>query len=271
MTGHYSKILGSVLTPLFAVLVVQRTSGGLCSHIKLHLLSRYSPLFRDSGSCRSQGDAAATATTTARDAIIARDLWNHIVKIELFGYLAGASLIALVAFDSKNFEWTHNLLASIAFFFLGQQNRMIGHLGQQFPMIFDDWQNPAATVMFYWGFIHLGVMYIGFVFLGTLRDRGHCDMIGNILGPNARPSTAEFASALFWANEYIFAFLCISLQLLTYYEYRIWDIVGEEQMLCASILSKYSTFGAFDLFLRGEAKEAQTLFGADKYIKLKSR
>lgn len=283
MTGHYSKILGSVLTPLFAVLVVQRTSGGLCSHMKLHLLStRCSQTPHVGGGDDSAGQfddsnaaaaaaAATTITTPLRNITTARDLWNHIVKIELLGYFAGASLIALVAFDSKNFEWTHNLLASIAFFLLGQQNRMIGRLGQRFPTIFVDWHNPVATVMFYWGFLHLGLMYTGFFFLGTLQDRGRCDMVGNILGPNAEPNVAKCASALFWANEYVFVFLCTSLQLLRYYEYRIWEIVGEDRMLYASILSKYSCFSAFDLLFRGGTKEASVLFGADNNQKLKFR
>lgn len=60
-----------------------------------------------------------------------------------------------------------------------------------------------------------------------------------------------------------------------FYRYRqaIWEIVGEYmyRMLYASILSKYSTFGAFDLFLRGGTKEANVLFGADNDQKMKFR
>ena len=248
MTGHYSKVLGSISAPLFAVLIVQRSSGGLCSNIKLCTLSRYSRLI-DKNKHVSEEEV--------KEAI---GLWNHVVKIELMGYFAGANLIALVVFDSKNFEWMHLLLATIAFFCLGQQNNLIGRLGDTYPLIFPNWHNNLSVKMFYVGIFHLAIMYTGFFFLGTLNDRGRCDIVGRIFGPNATPRMQQVASAIFWLNEYAFAFLCISVQLLKHYEFRIWEIVGEEQMPYVTIVSKYSTLDAMDRFIKGRTNESEVLF-----------
>ena len=68
MTGLHPKVLGSIMAPLFAILVVQeRSSSGLCSNLKLGWLVRFSPLVSK--------DLAAR-----HDEKLALKLWKRIFK-----------------------------------------------------------------------------------------------------------------------------------------------------------------------------------------------
>ena len=76
----------------------------------------------------------------------------------------------------------------------------------------------------------------------------------------------------FYYTLYLIIHLGLAYARKSYYEYQIFYIVGERRMFYASILSKYSTLSAFDLFFRGESAEAAYLFGSiNKQRQIKSQ
>jgi hypothetical protein len=161
MTGLYPKVLGSIMAPLFAVLVVQRTSGALCSNLKLGWIVRFSPLVTDKKQKKQHDENTR---------LLAIKLWNDIYQIELLGYVAGACLIILVAFDAHNFLLTHMVASQVAFFCLLRQNYVIGKLGDDYKDLFPDWSSQYGYRMFRWGMIHFGIMWFIFLFYGTLEN-----------------------------------------------------------------------------------------------------
>ena len=111
MTGRYPKVWGSIFAPLFAILVIQRSSGALCSLLKLGVLARFSKT-------NSTVATSTKKTTTSTQKNIdhqAISLWHRIESIEYLGYLAGCCLVVLVILDSRDFVISHVLISSSAF------------------------------------------------------------------------------------------------------------------------------------------------------------
>jgi len=262
MTGHYPKVLGSIMAPLFAVLVVQRSSNGLCSNLKLGWMARFSPLVN-----KEKQDE--------KTSLLALKLWHHICRIELLGYFAGCCLIALVAFDSKDFILAHIFFAIVAFHSLFKQNRLVGRLGEEFPQLFPDWSYRRATLVFYWGMVHLYAHYFGHFFLGTMKYHGRCNDIGTLVDSVSakafvNPETLWWLiSMAFWFNEYAFAFMCIYVQLLEHYELRVWEFAGATNMPYMGIVSRFSIRAAVEQLL-GRASDANIFLGNDTREKAKT-
>ena len=244
MSGKIPKVYGSIMAPLFAVLVVQRTSSnGLCSILKLGWLAKYSPLV-PSGITNEEKVSKLDANTYQ----LALRLWNSIEVIEYLGYVTGGFLIGLVACDSKDFPILHVLFASIAFGALLLQNYLIGQLGDRFPTILSpNWTSQHANRAYWLGFFHNAVLYfLMFGFFGPLRQYDRCDdllelldtwsvrLFGNI------ETMRWLASVGMWYNEYAFGAICIYVQLLEHYETQLWDFVGESNMPYVVILSRFS-------------------------------
>lgn len=250
MTGLYPKAFGSVMATLFGLLVVQRSTNGLCSILKLGWLSRFSPLVRvhHPGSTK-RGESNA----------LALKLWRRIGWIELLGYLAGGFLVGLVAFDAKFFPGVHDLLATLAFTSLNVQNGLIGWLGQDFPELFPDWASAYAYRVYMLGLLHLTVMFVLFFVLGG-KD---CE---DFWASTESVSTRAFgdpiairrlASVALWYNEYAYGLLCIYLQLLNHYEQKVFEFVGESSMPYVIILSRFSISGAAATMTGGGSRSQQ--------------
>uniref|UniRef100_A0A7S4JDT6 Uncharacterized protein n=1 Tax=Odontella aurita TaxID=265563 RepID=A0A7S4JDT6_9STRA len=253
MTGLYPKIAGSILAPLFAVFVVQRSSGGLCGLLKLGWIARYSPLLpRDeSKKTKNQDDAQKMK---------ALKLWNRIEIIEYFGYLAACFLVGLVAFDSQSFLVMHDILATIAFLSLCYQNHLVGKLGADFPDLFPNWYSRHAEKAFQLGMLHFKLMFSVFFIVGPIDRICRC---ANLWASTESLSLKLFGtreaikwllSVALWYNEYAFCFLVIYVQLLEHYELRLWDFAGEMNMPYAAILSRFSFRRLFVAFLEGFRK-----------------
>jgi len=298
MTGTYPKILGSLLAPLFALLVVQRTSNGLCSHLKLGLLVRFSLLLspdnkktaknnvgdastrgkREQLQQQQQDDAAdaAPATTATgpfsslphhQQLVVAKKAWLRIERIEYLGYCAAMLLVALVAFDSRDFTVLHCILSSMAFFALFRQNWLVGTLGddEYGAELFPDWSCPRAFFVFYLGMFHLAVFYVGFFAFGYLRTNDKCkDLLSALesisMTTFGNPTTARWlASVAFWYNEYAFAALCVYVQLLRHYELRLWDFTGgATNMPYMAIVSRFSIRSAVESIVFGVASSSSS-------------
>lgn len=235
MSGLIPKVYGSILAPVFAVLIVQRTSNGLCSILKLGWLSKYSPLVLDN----AKNEIVPHA--------LALQLWREIETIEYLGYVIGGFLIALVACDSKDFELLHVLFSTIAFMALLAQNYRIGSLGRKFPTIFPSWTSPYAFRLYYLGFFHNSmVFFYMFVFFGTIRHFGRCEVVLEFLGLWSERLLGNtetlrwLASVAVWYNEYAFGVILIYIQLLEHYERQLWGFVEEKSMPYAVILSRFS-------------------------------
>lgn len=243
MTGHYPKVLGSVMAPLFAVLVVQRSSSGLCSNLKLGWLVRFSPLV--SGGA-GRDEKHKILKQDEQTSALALRLWRRVEIIEFLGYVAGGFLVALVAFDSKYFLDLHLLFATVAFLSLYQQNRLVGTLGRDFEDVFPNWSCGHAAFVFYWGMVHLCLMYLGFAILGTVQNRDRCDDVLAFLDSVSvkafgDPGTMRWlGSVAFWYNEYAFALMSIYVQLLEHYELQLWEFAGAENMPYMGIVSRFS-------------------------------
>ena len=248
MSGTIPKVYGSIMAPLFAVLVVQRTSNGLCSILKLGWLSKYSPLV-PSGTNEKVASNLLLLDANKNTYALAVRLWSKIEMIEFLGYVTGGFLIGLVACDSKDFPITHVFFASIAFGALLVQNYMIGGLGEQFPTILSsNWTSRHASRAYWLGFFHNAVLnFLLFGFFGTLRHYDRCDNFLELLdswsmrvyGHNAE--TMRWLAAVgMWYNEYAFGAICIYVQLLEHYETQLWDFVGETNMPYVAILSRFS-------------------------------
>ena len=261
MTGMYPKILGSIVAPIFAVLVVQRTSGALCSNLKLGWIVRFSPLAVAGAATDDNRKQHQHQDETTR--LLATKLWSDIVKIEFLGYFAGACLIVLVAFDAKNFFLTHLIFSQMAFLSLFYQNHLAGKLGDTYSGLFPNWASQHGYRAFYWGMFHFGVMWFMCVFFGTLTDRGRCDMI-NLLG-NAS-TVKPILSVMLWFNEYAFCFLCIYTQLLQHHEFRLWEFAGAANMPYMAIVSRYSTALTVETLIFGFS-DATVLLGTGQKTK----
>jgi hypothetical protein len=268
MTGQYPKVLGSILAPLFGILVVQRSSNGLCSILKLGWMVRFSPLVSNEGSSSVRKDE--------KTKLLAAELWKRIERIEYLGYFAGGCLVALVALDAKDFPLLHNWFASAGFFALSQQNRLIGTLGHDYPSVFPDWSSGHAKGIFWLGLAHLSVMYILFFVLGTLVHLNRCDDLLSILESASvkflgDPTSLRWlASILFWYNEYFFAFTCIYVQLLKHYELRLWEFAGAANLPYMGIVSQFSIRATMERLLGGSS-DAEIFLGVSKSNKSKSK
>lgn len=262
MTGHYPKVLGSVMAPLLAVLVVQRTSTGLCSILKLGWLVRFSPLVK------SENKHLDDENTRSR----ASKLWHHIAKIEFLGYFAGACLIVLVAFDAQNFLPAHMFFSQLAFFSLFRQNQLVERLGTDFKDLFPNWPSQHANRVFRWGMLHFCFMWFGFVFLATMSGLGRCNDIlhhVDLLSEKTFGNTTTMrwlVAVAYWFNEYAFVFLFIYVQLLQHFELRLWEFVGATSMPYIGIVSRFSMWGAIEQFMFG-ASDANVLLGTRKKTK----
>ena len=253
MTGQYPKLLGTIMAPNFALLVVQRSSGSLCGILKLGWIVRYSQLIPNRKPISKEKDDNRDTIT------IALHLWNYIERIEYLGYLAAFFLVGLVAFDAQNFLITHDILASLAFFCLCYQNYLVGvALPTTFPEVFPKWQSDHAANVFWWAKIHLAIMMFLMYFLGTMDHFNQCDTITEIMESISlqifgNPFTVRWIASVFmWYNEYAFAFMSVYVQLLEHYELRLWDFVGETSMPYAAVLSRFSLRGAIGaMFGRG--------------------
>lgn len=281
MTGQYPKVWGSLLAPLFALLVVQRSSTGLCSNLKLGWMIRYSPLLLS----LSSASAAASKTTTGpheddddekkkATVLIATKLWRHIERIEYLGYLAAVCLVALVAFDAKEFALLHILFATGAFYALLRQNRLVGALSENkdFGSIFHNFTNEHSKKVFNWGMFHIVVMYGLYFFFGTLRHFSRCNDMQEILQTISikwfgNTTTMRWiVSVMFWYNEYAFAFLCIYVQMLEHYEFQLWEFVGAINMPYMAIVSKFSIHSALEQVLGGGGGSSSS--GVNVYLGL---
>ena len=283
MTGEFPKIFGSILAPLFALYVVQRSSGGLCGILKLGWIARYSPLLSiviSSSSSKEQDRNAndndnANANdekqnkeneTTHKKAL---KLWKRIEKVEYLGYLAACFLIGLVAFDAQNFLIAHDILATLAFLSLCYQNHFIGALAIDFPDLFPHWNSDRAERLFRRGLLRLKVMFF-FFFIADPVDRylcpcdslwAHTESLS--LKVFGTPEVIRWlASVVFWYIEYAFCFHVICVQLLEHYELRLWDFAGYSNMPYAAILSRFSFRGAANaIFGRSSEGDANLLMG----------
>jgi hypothetical protein len=284
MTGTYPKILGSVLAPLFALLVVQRTSSGLCSNLKLGLMVRFSlPLstttvsksrYASTGGKQEQEQQDEEAT--APYLLLVAKLWKRIERIEQLGYVAAIFLVALVAFDSRDFVILHCFLASAAFFALYQQNWLVGTLGIDYGNdLFPDWSYEHAKFIFYLGMFHLGIMYVGYFTFGFLHGLNKCTDLLSILESMSirmfgNPTTMRWlASVAFWYNEYAFAVLCIYIQLLQHYDLRLWDFAGATNMPYMAIVSRFSIRAAVESVATRGSSDADVFLGVRKSNKVK--
>lgn len=261
MTGLYPKILGSIMAPLFAVLVVQRTSGALCSNLKLGWIVRFSPLVVTDNKQKKNHDENTR--------LLAIKLWNDIYQIELLGYLAGACLIILVAFDAKDFLLTHLISSQVAFFCLFRQNHLIGKLGDDYKDLFPNWLPQHGYRIFRWGMIHFGIMWFIFLFYATLENRGRCDILMNLFGNASTMKKKRLLSVLLWFNEYAFCFLCVYTQLLQHYEFRLWEFAGATKMPYMAIVSRYSLWAAVEKLIYGSS-DATVLLGGTEQNKAKA-
>lgn len=249
MTGQLPKIFGSIMAPLFAKLVVQRTCSGLCAHLKLGWLVRFSPLINGN----NQHIDEKTRNLASR-------FWQRILRIEFLGYLTMSNLVLLVALDAKNFMLAHIFFAQLAFFSLLRQNLLIGRLGDDFPDLLPNWPCQRANFMFRWGMLHFGIMCFGFMFFGTLNNRGRCDVIFKCIDAFGDPATVRWLFAvLYWFNEYFFVFLCVYVQLLQHYEMQLWEFVGATNMPYTTIVSRYSIGGSIEHLLGRESDDAVLL------------
>jgi len=241
MSGTIPKVYGSIMAPLFAVLVVQRSSNGLCSILKLGWLAKYSPLVPGGTNVKKVSKLDANTYT------LALRLWSSIEVIEFLGYVTGGFLIGLVACDSKDFPITHVLFASIAFGALLAQNYIIGRLGEKFPTILSNWTSRHASRAYWLGFFHSAVLYfLLFGFFGPLRQYDRCDDFLELLDSwsvrvfGDTETMRWLASVGMWYNEYAFGAICIYVQLLEHFETQLWDFVGENNMPYVVILSRFS-------------------------------
>jgi len=276
MTGRYPKILGSILAPLFALLVVQRSSCGLCSILKLGWMVRFSPMVTLSNKDESRRAAAAQQQDHQPKTQLAVELWNRIERIEFLGYVAAFFLIALVAFDARDFTKLHTFLATIAFFALSKQNRLIGSLEDDFGSeLFPNWFSGDAARAFYFGLAHLGVMYVGCTVLGTLSSLDRCNGMLSILESTSvkvfdNPTTvSSLASLAFWYTEYAFVALCIYVQLLQHFELRLWQFAGAAHMPYMCIVSRFSICDAVGRMMGGPSN-AYAFMGIPKSRKTKA-
>lgn len=264
MTGQYPKIWGSVLAPLFAVLVVQRSSCGLCSGLKLGVLSRFSRLLDNKEQERL--DDKSNDPNLQQERATALSLWHRIESIEYWGYLAGCFLLALVILDSRDFVLLHCVFATIAFACLYRQNSLVGYyLGLDFQELFPNWTNQRAVTVFRLGKFHLAIMYVGFLFFGTLTNRGRCDdlwdALSKLFGGLSRTNIQWLVSVLFWSNEYAFAFLWIYVQTLEHFEIELWEFAGAESMSYMSIISRFSVTRAILRLVGYNVSDADAFLG----------
>lgn len=235
MTGHYPKIWGSIFATLFAVLVVQRTSNGLCPALKLGWLRRFSPLIStavQSGKWSEPSDPNNN-NNPARVAV-AREFWKRIERIETFGYIAGSCLVGLVILDSKYFPLQRVVLSQIAFMALYRQDWSVGTLGRDFPELLPTWSSDHGRRLYFLGLAHFVFLMVPIFVLQTLQNSGLCDDLGKVTeSPSERIFGNPYAlknllSLALWYNEYAFGLICIYVQLLDHYEIQLWDFVGEQ-------------------------------------------
>ena len=269
MTGEFPKIFGSIFAPLFALFVVQRSSGGLCGILKLGWIARYSPLLsisnKEGRNDEKQNKVAKDETATYKKAL---KLWKHIEKVEYLGYLAACFLIGLVAFDAQHFLIAHDVLATLAFFSLCYQNHFVGALAKEFPDLFPHWNSDRAERIFRRGLLRLKVMFF-FFFVADPVDRYLCcenlwaHTESSSLKLFGKPEAIRWlASVAFWYIEYAFCFHVIRVQLLEHYELRLWDFAGYPNMPYAAILSRFSFRGAANaIFGRSSEADANLLTG----------
>lgn len=262
MTGELPKICGSILAPLFALYVVQRSSGGLCSILKLGWIARYSPLLSKEDRNDEKQNKLAKDETHKK----ALKLWKRIEKVEYLGYLAACFLIGLVAFDAQSFLITHDVLATLAFLSLCYQNHFVGALAKDFPDLFPHWYSDRADRIFRGGLLRLKVMFF-FFFIADPVDRYlNCDSLwahteSSSLKVFGKPEAIRWlASVAFWYIEYAFCFHVIRVQLLEHYELRLWDFAGYSNMPYAAILSRFSFRGAANTIF-GRSSEADANLG----------
>ena len=257
MTGHYPKIWGSIFATLFAVLVVQRTSNGLCPALMLGWLTRFSPLVN-----------ANHPPSTTYDNNISRELYKRIQRIETFGYIAGACLVTLVVLDAKHFPVSHILLAQVAFFALYRQDWSVGTLGRDFPKVFPNWTSEHGRLFFYIGLGHFVVMMVSISILQTIYNTGHCEQFNDIVQSASMKLFLDadtvrwILSVAIWYTEYAFGLCCIYIQLLTHYEVQLWDFVsgGDNPAvpIYLEILPRFSVKEVFGRILFGNDQERRT-------------
>lgn len=258
MTGHYPKIWGSIFATLFAVLVVQRTSNGLCPALKLGWLGRFSPLITNR---THPNDPARVAR--------ARELWKRIERIETFGYVAGSCLVGLVILDSKYFPVQHVLLAQIAFMALYRQDWSVGTLGLDFPELLPTWTSERGKRFYYLGIAHFALMMIPIFVLQTLQNSGLLPDFSKVTeSPSERffgnPNALKnLLSVTIWYNEYAFGLICIYVQLLDHFEIQLWDFVGEKQ---APYLEMLPRFAVSEVLERAIARGRRKRLRADDVL-----
>jgi len=213
MTGLYPKLWGSLMVTLFAVLVTQRITNGLCASLKIVWLKQYSGL-----------DSAAEPRR--KDGPTAQRLWARIQTIEFLSYASGAALIGLAAFDTKDFPKTHKALATCAFAGLYRMDFKIGMLERDFAPLFPGWSNPTATRVFMFGYYHL-ILVFALIFVSEFAHGAkRCDLMidpiahaGSVLLPAhfgataTAPAARELALWLLSAFHWSYAcdlYLCTS-------------------------------------------------------------
>lgn len=269
MTGQYPKVFGSIMAPLFAVLVVQRTSNGLCPVLKLGWLSRFSPLV---GATRNDAEISTQKKQEpSTHTSLARDLWKRLENIEALGYLTGSCLVGLVILDSKYFPGTHSTLALISFFSLNRQNLLVGTLGIDYPQLFPTWTTAYGKRFYFIGMFHLILLVVPmFFFFGPMSNQGRCgDVVAFMESLSSRlfgstDTLRSILSVAYWYNEYAFGLISIYVQLDSHYEIQLWEW-AKQNIPYIVILPRFSISNVLERVLSGPSRklDADLLLGLD--------
>ena len=123
-------------------------------------------------------------------------------------------------------------------------------LGLDFPDIVGPvWSTQRGRRLFYWGMVHLVMFYTGMFLIGKQKYQDHCqEFWGDVASwfrmfgwkEDDEDFQIWFLSVLFYANEYIFAFLWIYIQMFESYDKALGAFVGEHSLVYLTILPRFS-------------------------------
>ena len=130
--------------------------------------------------------------------------------------------------------------------------------------------------MFYLGMIHISIMYIFYFVFGTMNHFHRCDDVLSILEAASQRAFGNattmrwIASVAFWYNEYAFAFMSIYVQLLSHYEFRIVEFIGENNMPFMAVVSRFSICESVEHVLGLSSPSPEVFLGISKESKVKT-